>query len=91
MAGWLDWLTGQRSKSADQAKDRLKLVLINDRTDLNPAELEILKNELLEVISRHIEIDPSAVNITMSQEGREQRLLADIPLKPLQRRRGKSY
>lgn len=87
MAGWLDWLTGQKTKSAGQAKERLKLVLINDRTDLSPGELEILKNELLEVISRHIEIDPSLVNITMSQEGREQRLLADIPLKPAVRKK----
>jgi len=87
MAGWLEWLTGQRNKSAGQAKERLKLVLINDRTDLTAEELENLKNELLEVISRHIAIDPAAVNITMSQEGREQRLLADIPLKATSRRR----
>ncbi len=87
MAGWLEWLTGQKTKSAGQAKERLKLVLINDRTDLTPTELEELKNELLEVISRHIEIDPAAVSITMAQEGREQRLLADIPLKPALRRR----
>ncbi len=87
MAGWLEWLTGQKNKSAGQAKERLKLVLINDRTDLTPTELEMLKNELLEVISRHIEIDPAAVQITMAQEGREQRLLADIPLKPALRRR----
>ena len=87
MAGWLEWLIGQRNKSAGQAKDRLKLVLINDRTDLSPGELETMKNELLQVISRYIEIDPSSVNITMSQEGREQRLLADIPLKPTTSRR----
>jgi cell division topological specificity factor len=86
MAGWLDLLTGQKNKSAGQAKERLKLVLINDRTDLSPAELEAMKNELLDVISRYIEIDPLAVSITMAQEGREQRLLADIPLKPGTRR-----
>jgi cell division topological specificity factor len=87
MAGWLEWLTGQKNRSAGQAKDRLKLVLINDRTDLSPEQLEMLKNELLAVISRYIEIDPDEVNITMAQEGREQRLLADIPLKPAVRRR----
>lgn len=87
MAGWLEWLTGQKNKSAGQAKERLQLVLINDRTDMTTEELDNLKNELLEVISRYIEIDPSAVNITMAQEGREQRLLADIPLKPTTRRR----
>lgn len=87
MAGWLEWLTGQRNRSAGQAKERLKLVLINDRTDLSPEQLDRLKNELLAVISRYIEIDPEAVQITMAQEGREQRLLADIPLKPAMRRR----
>jgi cell division topological specificity factor len=91
MASWLEWLTGQKNKSAGQAKERLKLVLINDRTDLTPAQLDSLKNELLEVISRYIEIDPSSVSITMAQEGREQRLLADIPLKVMQRRRGSTH
>ncbi len=91
MAGWLEWLTGQKAKSANQAKERLKLVLINDRTDLTPVQLDSLKNELLGVISRYIEIDPDTVSITMAQEGREQRLLADIPLKAAPRRRGSQY
>jgi cell division topological specificity factor len=87
MAGLMDWLTGQKPKSAGSAKERLKLVLINDRTDLTPADMESMKNELLAVISRYIPIDPSGVNISMSQEGREHRLLADIPLKPASRKR----
>lgn len=87
MAGWLEWLTGQKNRSAGQAKERLKLVLINDRTDLSPEELESMKNDLLQVISHYIEIDPMAVSITMAHEGREQRLLADIPLKSASRRR----
>lgn len=87
MAGWLEWLTGQKNRSAGQAKERLKLVLINDRTDLSPEELESMKNELLQVISHYIEIDPLTVSITMAHEGREQRLLADIPLKSTSRRR----
>jgi len=87
MASWLEWLTGQRNRSAGQAKDRLKLVLINDRTDLTPQQLDSLKNDLLEVISHYIDIDPESVNITMAQEGREQRLLADIPIRSSMRRR----
>jgi cell division topological specificity factor len=87
MTSWLDRLFGQKTSSANQAKDRLKLVLINDRTDLSPTQMEALKNELLEVIGRYIAIDPDEVSITMAQEGREHRLLADIPLKPVVRRR----
>ena len=74
-------------KSARSAKERLQLVLIHDRTDLTPAVFEALKNELLDVISKHIDIDPESVQINVTQEGREQRLVADIPLKSSVRRR----
>ncbi len=79
-------ITGKK-KSAQSAKERLQLVLTHDRTDMAPAALEALKDELLEVISRHIEIDPDAVHIDIAREGREQRLIADVPLKAKQRRR----
>ncbi len=74
-------------KSAQSAKERLQLVLTHDRTDLTPTELGALKDDLLEVISRYIEIDPDAVMIDIAHEGRAQRLVADIPLKVSARRR----
>ena len=71
-----------RKKSANSAKERLQLVLIHDRTDLSPAQLELLKDDLIVTISRHIDIDPTSVRINMAQDGRgKQRLVADIPLK----------
>lgn len=87
MSSFLDRLLNREPKSAQQAKERLKLVLIHDRIDMTPGSLEALKDELIAVISRHIEIDPDAVRIEMSQEGREQRLIADIPLRPARRRK----
>ena len=87
MSGFIDRLLGRQTKSAYQAKERLKLVLVHDRTDLSPGVLETLKDDLIQTISRHIDIDPAAVRIEMAQEGREQRLIADIPLRPVRRRR----
>ena len=87
MAGWMDILKGKKTKSADKAKERLKLVLIHDRTDLSPKSVESMKNDIIDVISRYISIDPTAVEIRVTQDGREQRLVADIPLKAAQRRR----
>ncbi len=75
-----------RKRSAESAKERLQLVLIHDRTDLSPAELDALKDDLLATISRHVEIDPEAVRINVQSEGRAQRLLADIPIKSVGRR-----
>ncbi|HCB01401.1 MAG TPA: cell division topological specificity factor MinE [Anaerolineae bacterium] len=76
-----------RKKSAASAKERLQLVLVHDRTDLTPAQLEALKDDLLKAISKYIEIDPDAVQIGLERDGREQRLVADIPLRSVTRNR----
>lgn len=87
MSGFIERLLGKEKQSASEAKERMKLVLIHDRTDLNAGTLERLKDELIEVISRYVDIDPKTVRVEMSQEGREQRLIADIPLNNAGKRR----
>lgn len=71
-----------RSKpsSSDVAKRRLQLVLVHDRANISPGLLEMIKDEIIGVISRHIDIDRNGVEINFSQKGRETRLVADIPL-----------
>jgi len=86
MGGLFDRIIG-RNRSANSAKERLQLVLIHDRTDLTQVELEALKDDIIGVISRHVDIDPSAVQIGVEHDGREQRLVADIPLRSVTRRR----
>jgi cell division topological specificity factor len=77
----------RKKRSAESAKDRLQLVLVHDRTDLTPAQLEDLKNELIKAISNYIDIDPDAVQIGLERDGRSQRLVADIPLRGVSRHR----
>jgi cell division topological specificity factor len=79
-----------KKNSADNAKERLQLVLIHDRTDLTPAELDSLKDDLIATISRHVEIDVQALRIGVEHDGRSQRLVADIPLKAARRRAKRS-
>mgnify|MGYP003390011716 FL=1 len=79
-----------KTKSADSAKERLQLVLIHDRTDLTPAELDSLRDDLIATISRHVAIDAQAVQIDVEHDGRSQRLIADIPLKAARRRTRKT-
>lgn len=82
----VDRLRGKQ-KSASTAKERLQLVLIHDRTDLSPGVMEDLRDEIIEVISRHIQVDRAAVKIKVQQDGREQYLLAEIPIQKASRRR----
>lgn len=76
-----------RKRSAKSAKERLQLVLIHDRTDMTKIELEALRDEIIEVISRHVDINPNEVHIDVERHGREQRLVADIPLRSVTHRR----
>ncbi len=82
MPSILDRLLGREPKSASLAKERLKLVLVFmiARTCLRMCWV-CCKDELIAAISRHIDIDADAVRIEIAQDGREQRLIADIPLR----------
>lgn len=86
MSGLFDRFS-KRKQSAQSAKERLQLVLIHDRTDMTQVQMEALRDDILAVISRHVDIDPEAVRIDVEREGREQRLVADIPLRSVTRRR----
>lgn len=86
MGSFFDRITG-RKRSAKSAKERLQLVLIHDRTDMTQVEMEALRDDILAVISRHIDVDPDGVRIDIERDGREQRLVADIPLRSVARRR----
>jgi cell division topological specificity factor len=74
-------LLGRGEKSSGEvAKRRLQLVLVHDRANISPGLLQVIKDEIISVISRHIDIDRNGVEINFSQQGRECRLVADIPL-----------
>ena len=83
-------LTGRHEvTSASTAKERLKFVLVHDRSDISPAVVEVLKHEILSVISQHVDIDRDRVAFSLTDNNRESRLVADIPLlKTPKKRRG---
>lgn len=79
MPSMLDRLMN-RSVSADTARQRLQLVLIHDRANLPVGQMEMMKNELMQVISKYVDIDKTNAEIAVENEGREQRLIMNIPL-----------
>lgn len=80
MANFFDRLIGRPGTSAQTAKERLTLVLVHDRTDISPAVIDVIKDEIIQVISRHVDINRDEVEIQLSQDQRENRLVANIPL-----------
>lgn len=64
------FLRGRRS-SRDVAKGRLHLVLAHDRTGLDGAKLQEMRNEITQVIAKYVAIDPDAVDIHIERVSRE--------------------
>jgi cell division topological specificity factor len=77
---FIDRLLGRSPETAKTAKERLQLVLAHDRTHISPDTLVVLKDEIIAVISKHVEIDRANVEVSVSRGPQGNRLVADIPV-----------
>ncbi len=77
------------NKSKDIARERLKLVLVHDRANVSPQFLEMLKSDIMAVISNYMEIQQDELDIqltkTKSDDGDRMvpALIANIPIKKM--------
>ena len=81
----------KKENSQDDAKNRLKLVLIQDRAMLPSGVLENMKDDILKVLSKYVEIEKSKLNIEVcpyDEDPRKIALVANIPIvSPANRRK----
>ncbi|MCR5271697.1 MAG: cell division topological specificity factor MinE [Lachnospiraceae bacterium] len=79
----------KKKSSGDIAKDRLKLLLVSDRSNCSPELMEKIKNDIIEVISKYMEIDADGLDISITQtesdsnNGSVPALYANIPIKEM--------
>ena len=77
----------RKKSSGNVAKDRLKLVLVSDRTNCSPEIMEQIKNDIIQVISKYVEIDTDELDIKITQTEMDgvaetvPALFANIPIK----------
>lgn len=69
---------GDASKSV--ATNRLKLVLMQDRTNLTPRVLEQMRGELVDLLSKYLEMDKDLLELNFEQEGDQVALMLSIPV-----------
>ena len=81
----------KKKNSGDVAKDRLKLLLISDRANCSPEVMEMIKNDIIQVITKYMEIDPDGLDIQITQtesegsNGSVPALYANIPIKDMEK------
>lgn len=85
----------RKKSSGNVAKDRLKMVLVSDRANCSPDVMEQIKNDMIKVLSKYVEIDLEGLDIKIEQtesegnNGMVPALFANIPIKDM-RQTGKS-
>jgi cell division topological specificity factor len=80
---FLDTLLGRKQQtSSDVAKGRLLAVLVHDRVKLTPEMMEAMREEIIAVISKYVDIaDPSAIDVSLLRGEASDHLKADIPVR----------
>ena len=79
-------LFDRKQKSGKVAKNRLQLVLYQDRMHTSPKMLEMLKSDIIQVLAKYVDIDQEELEISLSKdsqsdEGSIPALVANIPIK----------
>lgn len=62
------------------ACNRLRVVLMQDRTNLTPELLQRMRRELVELLSKYVEMDKDALELNFDQEGNQMALMLSIPV-----------
>ena len=74
------------AKSKDTAKERLHLVLMQDRANVSADFLELMKQEIIDVIKKYIEVDEKEIDVRLTNKENEDgtngapALYANIPI-----------
>ena len=83
--GLFDKLFGRKKPVApsagELARERLTLMLVHDRLKLTPDLLDRIKEELLAVISKYVEIDETGVDVELTHSEHSDKLVARMPVR----------
>lgn len=70
----------KEENAKEVACNRLRVVLMQDRTNLTPELLQRMRRELVELLSKYVEMDKDALELNFDQEGDQMALMLSIPV-----------
>lgn len=70
----------QTESSKDTACNRLRVVLMQDRTNLTPELMERMRREMIDLLSKYVEMDKEALELNLEQDGDQVALMLSIPV-----------
>ena len=77
------WKNNANSK--DRAKSRLKLIIAHDRASINPDMMAAMREEILDVVARYVEVNREEMEFSLSNDQRMTSLTANLPIRQVKR------
>ena len=73
--------------SSEEAKRRLKLVIAHDRVQLSPGMMELMRKDIIEVVSNYLEIDSQEMELCLENEEDMTVLTANLPIRRVKQKK----
>ena len=73
------------ANSRNYAKSRLKLIIAHDRASINPDMMQAMREEILDVVARYVEVDREEMEFSLSNDQRMTSLTANLPIRQIKR------
>ncbi|MEL7009642.1 MAG: cell division topological specificity factor MinE [Cyanobacteria bacterium J06643_13] len=73
------------ANSRNHAKSRLKLIIAHDRASINPDMMEAMREEILDVVARYVEVNRDEMQFSLSNDQRMTSLTANLPIRQIKR------
>ena len=72
---------GDKQGSKEEAKQRLKVLLIHDQVDLTQGKMDEMRKEILEVVHRYLEVDDDSVTFQLDRGEGGVALVSEFPVR----------
>ncbi len=76
----LDFFRRKKKSSAEQAKERLQIILAHERVSNKAPFLDDLRKDLIKVIAKYVEIDPNQIDVKLQKDNAIEILEINIPI-----------